>query len=346
MAGPMAGLREIAAKADVSITTVSRVLRNQGEISEKTRQRVLLIAEEMRYRPNLPAQSIYSGSTNTVGVIIPAAEDFDMRIILGIHNELARHNHVPITLWASDNSGHGEDMELIRQIHNLVDRRVDGVILRPTIDARDTYIREITNRNLSLVTVDRDLFSSHADFVGTDDFMGARLATEHLLAMGHRRLAHLAGSPQSTTARMRRKSFEETVAAHPDVTWQVYEDPAFGVDLRLDMEIAMKLLISEPRPTAVFAANDKMAHSVYKAARRLGLHIPRDLSVLGFADLEFAEMMDPPLTTIRQHPYEMGVYAARLLLRRSSGEISETEPQRILLKPKLVIRDSVVKRDI
>lgn len=343
MSRGMVSLKQIAEKASVSITTVSRVMRNTGEISDETRQRVLRVAEELRYRPNLPAQSIHSGRTSTIGVIMPAAGGFDMRIMMGIHNELAEHGYVPITLWSGADLSSNSDNELLAQVHNLLDHRVDGVILRPTVDAREGYLQEVLDREIPLVMVDRDLSDISADFVGTDDEFGGRLVAEYLISLGHRHIAHLAGSEKTSSARLRRKGFEEAVSDRPDVQWQTLADPGFGVDLKMDMEIAMKLLATDIQATAVFAANDVMANSIYNAARRLGLRVPQDISVVGFADMEISEMMDPPLTTVRQHPDEMGAHAARLVLKRVSAQENNGKPRRILLKPELIHRDSVIR---
>jgi LacI family transcriptional regulator len=343
MAHSTINLKKIADEARVSVTTVSRVLRGKGEISEETRSKVKAVAERFRYRPNLMAQSIYTGRTNLVGVIIPAASTFDVRISFGIHDALSEADLVPIVLWTPEEGDKNDKIRLenvLRQIHHLVDRRVDGVILRPQNDFRELYIGEILAREIPLVTVDRDYLGSHADFVGTDDVMGSRMVASHLLALGHREFVHVAGPQSVTTGLLRREAFEMAIAAVPDATCVTLVDNSFG----REVDIAMRVFDVKPRPTAVFAANDWIARNVYKAARRHNLRIPEDVSVVGFADTEIATMLDPQLTTIRQQPYEIGLQAARILLKRIDGSEVQNEPISRLLAPELIVRGSTMNR--
>ncbi len=331
-------LKRIAEQADVSVTTVSRVLRGRGEISEKTRLKVQRIADKMRYRPNLAAQGMHSGRSNTIGVIIPAAWNFDIRIAFGIHDKLAEYDVVPITLWSSSKCGRSSDEGVdnaVKQIHNLIDRRVDGCILRPQIDFKEIYINEILEREIPIVTVDRDFLGSHADFVGTDDMDGAKQAAEHLLNLGHRNFVHIAGPESVTTGRIRREAFENCISRMQDAECVTFSDESFGEKDK----IAEKVFDLSPSVTAVFAANDLIARNVYNAARRTGLSIPEQLSVVGFGDLEQAEYMDPPLTTVRQQPYDIGYKAAEILLQRIENK-HNAEPKTVLLKPQLIVRES------
>ncbi len=335
-------LKKIAEEAEVSVTTVSRVLRGRGEISEKTRLKVQKVADEMRYRPNLAAQAMHSGRTQTVGVIIPSAGNFDIRIAFGIHDKLAEHDVVPITLWTSfkwSRSADGGIDNAVKQIHNLIDRRVDGCILRPQLDFKELYINEILEREIPIVTVDRDFLGSHADFVGTDDVDGARQAAEYLLGLGHRRFVHIAGPDSVTTGKLRREAFEQCIASAGDAQCITFVDTSFGED----ENIADKIFEISPAATAVFAANDLIAKNVYHAARKRGVKIPGQLSIVGFGDLEPAEYMDPPLTTIRQQPYDIGYKAAEILLERIEKK-TDTEPKAILLKPQLIVRNSTKQR--
>lgn len=331
-------LKQIAQAAHVSVTTVSRVLRGGGDISAQTRKRVLDIAETLRYRPNLAAQSIFSGRTYSIGVIIPAVTLFDVRIAFGIHDSLAEKNIVPITLWNTPNHSTVEGQRTVegvrRQIHQLIDRRVDGIILQPVNDSIDVYMEEILGRKIPIVTVDCDYLDSHADFIGTDDLQGGRLAAQHLVDLGHRKIVHLAGPDTVRTSRLRKEGFEAAIASLPGMEYRCITDVSFG----FDSHIADALFDLRPRPTAVFTANDMIAWHVYAAALRAGVRIPEELSVIGFADMELAEWTQPPLTTVRQHPYQIGKIAAQVMIDRIDGKL--TDPKSILLKPELVIRSS------
>lgn len=176
--------------------------------------------------------------------------------------------------------------------------------------------------------------------MGTDDEAGGRLAAEHLLSLGHRRVAHIAGSDLVSTSRRRRRGFEETIRAGGG-TCVSLEDPSFGrfESVSGEIDVATQLLNTTPRPTAVFAVNDYMAAAVYDAAAERGLRIPDDLSVVGFADLKHVRLLRPTLTTIRQCPEEIGREAAQLVLGRLDGKFDRA-PQKRLLPVTLVSRAS------
>ncbi len=343
MAKFMVTLKTIAEEAGVSITTVSRVLRNRGEISPDTRKKILEIAEKLRYRPNLAAQAIYAGKSRTIGVIMLSASYFDARIAFGVHDVLTRENFTPITLWTSREEGELISNEtVLNQIHQLIDRRVDAFIIRPTIDARETYIEEIIERHIPLVTVDRDLLKSHGDFVGTDDTRGAQLAAEHLLKLGHLNIAHIAGPLSASTAKVRRQAFEQSVLKMPGTRCEVIVDETFG----RDSECVNKLFELDPIPTAVFAANDSIAANIYKAAQGKNIVIGTDLSVIGYADLEFSALIQPPLTTVRQSPYTIGAQAGYYAIERVLSEENVDECRKTLLEPELIVRESTCKANI
>ncbi len=328
-------LKRIATEANLSIPTVSRILSGKDRCTPETRDRVSEIAKRLRYRPNLLVRGIQSGKTGSIGVLVHISDEFFARMAEGIHDGLVAADRVPIFLWSKGNS-EAAPTEL-QQLHRLVDRRVDGIILHPRQDSVDeAYLREVWDRNLPLVTIDRELAATHADFVGTDDAAGARLAAEHLLSLGHRRLGHLSGPRTVTTAYWRANGFEKG-AAEAGLSVNIIEDASYGRD---SFAPAKALLDRPDRPTAVFCANDFQVAAVYLAAAELGLSIPRDLSVVGFADLSVAGALLPRLTTLHQRPEEMGVQAARYLNDRIDGTVLDPAPRRVQLKPELIVRQS------
>lgn len=337
-------LKQIAAQTNVSIATVSKVLSGREDISDKTRQRILKVAKDMNYRPNLLVRGIQTGRTNSIGVMVPVGSDpFFSSIVAGIHEQIQAQDFVPILLWASrmpDKSWSTKtELELI---HQLVDRRVDGLIIRPVEDeASDDYLHEIHDHRLPLVAVDRMLPNSHrADFVGTDDFCGGELAASHLIELGHRHIMHLAGPSFASTAKYRREGFESVIRTCPDVTYCMCQDQTFtGRDV--DIQGFLKRL--PKMPTAIFAANDYIATCVYRALGNMGMRVGIDMAVVGFADVPFAEYMQPSLTTIRQNPTEIGRKAAQLVINRinnAAADQLEYSPVQIRLKPELIVRDS------
>ncbi len=336
-------LKQIAAQTNVSIATVSKVLSGREDVSDKTRQRILKVAKDMNYRPNLLVRGMQTGKTNTIGVMVPVGSDaFFSSIVAGIHQHLQDENYVPILLWASRTPDHKwttkTELELI---HQLVDRRVDGLIIRPIEDAAsDDYLHEIHDHRLPLVAVDRALPNSHrADFVGTDDYCGGQMAAEHLLELGHRHILHLAGPDFASTARHRREGFESVIRQCPDVTYDMCMDKTFTGNVQLMHDY----FANHPMPTAIFAANDFMAARLYNVLHQHQVRVGPDVSVIGFSNLDFAQYMQPPLTTLLQHPLEIGNKAAQLVLNRintTAQQTSDYEPVQIRLKPELITRDS------
>ena len=336
----------IAQEAGVSQSTVSLVLAGRDVSSEVTRQRVLEAAERLKYRPNLLVHGIQTGKTKMIGVMAPPLDFFWSEVLYGIHDVLTAADHVPITLWTSHRGPNPRKWEApagneLEQIHRLIDRRVDGVILWPPFASLfSDHVHEFSSRDLPVVTIDHELPAEfRADFVGSDESVGGRAAAEHLLELGHRRLGHLAGSPAATWAVKRRAAFESAVARVPGATCLSLVGPQ-GEDTTRAIEQARALLARSDRPTAIFAATDLFAKQVYRAAAELGLVIPRDLSVVGYADEDFAAEMSPPLTTVRQPAYEIGCRAAELVLSRSPWPAQRREPVREHLPVTLVVRSS------
>lgn len=335
----------IAREAGVSQATVSLVLSGRTVSSEATRQRVLEAAERLRYRPNLLVQGIQTGKTRTIGVMAPPFDLHWSRILYGIHDVLAENDHVPISLWTRHQGPNekpvtGYEVSELEQIHRLLDRRVDGVILWPPFASLfSEHVSEFSSRDLPVVTIDHVLPTEfRADSVCNDEAMGARVVAEHLLGLGHKRIGHLAGPGVATWAKQRREQFERVVKELGGVEVAVREAPPGETSLGLDA--ARELLLMSPRPTAVFAASDLYAKCVYRAAAELGLRIPQDVSVIGFSDDGFADVMQPGLTTVQQFPYAVGRKAAEIVLGRTTGTLVDATPQTVQMPVGLVMRGS------
>ncbi|MBN1766484.1 MAG: LacI family DNA-binding transcriptional regulator [Sedimentisphaerales bacterium] len=333
-------LKQIAEATNLSITTVSRVLRNRGDISEKTRERVLKVAREMNYRPNLLIHGIQTGRTRNVGIMVPPFNPFWSDVLKGIHDELVKSDYAPITLW-EDASLERADREnfMLKQMHRLIDRRVDGVILWPKVsEVYGTHLDELESRDLPVVTIDHEL--DFADSVITDEKLGAERVARHLYRLGHRRMGHLASDGAWSWARLRRKFFEESVAELEGATCQIVESS-------LDEDVpdtARELLLSQPRPTAIFAFSDWVAFEIYKVAEEMEIKIPDDLSIVGYSDThKIAQLINPPLTTVRQMPREMGAKSAEILLDRINGKLTGTRTKHVKMGCELIVRRSTAK---
>lgn len=333
-------LSQIAAELGLPKMTVSLALRNvPGRVSEATRLKVQAVADRLGYRPDMMAQAMSSGRSHNIGVVVRPLGDFEGRILDGIHGGLYPEGWLPVLHYQPVGMGiHSTTTEAeVEIIHRLLDRRVDGLILVPA-DAYvpNAHFNAIWDRNIPLVTVDHLVPGIKADFVGTDDGEGGRQAALHLLQLGHRKIAQLIGLPRYATYVERRSGFEATLMAAgvTPVNGAVDEataDSAAG--------LIRALLTAKPRPTALFIPADTYAPQVYGICAELGLRIPQDVSVIGYADLALAKDLSPGLTTLAQNPYAIGVQAARQVLARCRGTADSGMVQ-IRLTPNLVIRGS------
>lgn len=338
--GHMTQLKRIAEEASVSIGTVSRVLSNKARVSDKTRQRVLEVAKRLDYRPNRLVHAIQTGKTQTIGVLINPTQEIHSGLLAGIQDELYKRDHLAITVHGRKvDPDHPEVTNELELIQRLVEHRVDGIIICPMEDRTpDDAMHEPWMPRLPVVSVDRRMPGTDVDFVGIDDMQGAYQAMEYLLYLGHSRIAHLTGPSNFSTWMLRRKAYEQVMTEH-GLPMQIEVDP----HILCGLDQARRLLAATPRPTAIFASSDLFAMAVYQAASELGLSIPEDLSVIGFADMRFSAIVTPALTSVNQYPYDVGKRAVEMMFDRATGKFPEDVPQEICLKPRLMIRQSCAR---
>ena len=315
----------------MSHVTVSRILTGKAHLhNAKTVERVQQVAREMGYRPNVLAQSMQTGKTRMIGVVMREAHgSWFSEIQNGIHQELIGAGYLPLTLTLYSTGPDGREL-----LDHMLNRRVEGVILW---EATEQMVADVTAARVPLATLDApNACAADFDFVGTDDRLGVELAARHLLELGHRRFASETYE-NLPTAIDRRDAFAAAVARVPGTSCVACTCPPVRERLTSSIEAA---LTAEERPTAIFAGSDRIALAVYEVADALGMRVPDDLSVVGYADLDFASLVKPPLTTVRQDPEEIGRRAAALLLDRVEGRVTDSKPRRIRLEPELMVRGS------
>ncbi|SFF67411.1 transcriptional regulator, LacI family [Halobacillus alkaliphilus] len=336
----MSTIKDIAKAAGVSITTVSRALNGYSDVSIKTKQRIHDIAKELEYSPNALARSLVMKKTKTIGLLVSglnrsgSKDHIVMDVLTGIHEYCGEYEY-DIVLFSTSTSRQGEKTytQLCRE------RRVDGVIVQG-IKKDDPYLIEILNSDIPCVLVDVPAEGEKVGFVTTDNVEGAMKAIDHLVSLGHDKIAMVNGHDQAFVSQERLKGFklglenlEKTF--HPRLVVNGDYDEA------ISEEKAFQLLQHHPEITAVFCASDLMAFGVMRAARRHGLRVPEDLSIVGYDDIALASYVSPPLTTIAQDTFEMGYAAARLLV----GILEETEVERIcMVDNELKIRETTIKQ--
>jgi LacI family transcriptional regulator len=328
----MATIREVAESAGVSYATVSHVINNTRLVSQETRERVLAAMDALNYRPNALARSLRQGKTNTIGLVLPdSANPFFAEISRSIEDEAFKKGYSVFLC----NTELDTERELF-YVDVLSKKQVDGIIFVAAGDQTDS-LDFLVRRNMPVVMIDRNVPNVEIDAVLTDNQLGGYLATRHLLELGHKRIACIAGPSSITPSSERiigyRKALEEAGLAYDE-----------GLIIRGDyhaqsgMEITHTILKMNPRPTAIFALNDLMALGALRAAAEAGCSVPRDLAVVGYDDLELAQFTNPPLTTISQPKKEIGAQAIQLLVDRISRKTNS--PSRLVLAPELIVRRS------
>lgn len=329
-------LQDIADRLNVSIATVSRALTNSSGVSEATRQKVLVVAREMGYRPNVIARRLQQQRTEAIGFVIPTlgprfSDPFFSELLAGIGNEAAEHEY---DLLVSTRAP-GPD-ELLGYERLVTEHRVDGLLVVRT-RREDPRIRYLLEQNFPFVAFGRSDLEEGFPYLDVDGEAGMRVLTEHLVEQGHRRIAYVNASQDVMFRRFRLQGFQQALAA-ADLEY----DPALVITGRLTnasgYRAGQRLMALDHRPTAIIACNDLMALGVMSAVHETGLRVGQDVAVAGFDDIPMAKLAHPPLTTVQQPIYQIGRKICWMLLTLLKGELLD-EPH-VLLKPNIVVRES------
>jgi LacI family transcriptional regulator len=328
----MATLKDVAREAGVSLGTASLSLRDSPSIREATRRRVLQAAKRLRYQVSAPARSLVTRRTHTVGLLISdITNPFFIRAVRAVE-DLAQENGYNLILCNTDEDP-TKEAEYLRV---LMEKRVDGIILATT-GARDG-VRQVRWHRIPLVLFDRELAGIGADTVKVDGVLGGRLATEHLLALGHRRVAIIHGPLERSTGSERLRGALEALRDQG-----ITPDPALIREGNFKQETgyghARALLDLLPPPSALFCTNNLMTVGALQALQDRKVRVPQDLSLIGYDDMEWWTLTSPPLTTVGQPVYDLGREAMRLLLAQIGSRVRRRR-QRIVLKPELIVRAS------
>jgi LacI family transcriptional regulator len=298
-------IHDVAAKAGVSVATVSRVLNNKELVREETSRQVLAAAKRLRYVPNVAARSLSIRRSHTIGVVLPDVHgEFFSEIIRGI-DVSARHEGYHI-LVSGSHSDAGEMLDVLETMRG----RVDGlVVMAPDVPLSN--LREPLARDLPLVLL-ASTDSGH-DAITIDNYGGARTMMAHLAELGHARIAFIKGPPQNADARERLRGFRHAMRPLGAAVAHTLELPAEFTESS-GYDAAKKILEQSPRPTAIFAANDAMAIGALAALNEAGVTVPREMTLVGFDDIPIARYVAPPMTTMRVDIAELGRRAFSLLL--------------------------------
>ena len=328
-------MKRIASELGVSVTTISKVLNNHGDISEATRDRVMAKIEELGYQRNAVARSLTLRRTHTIGIVIPdLMHSFFVEVIAGIE-PVASVRGFGLLLCSS-----GEDPAKERsELEMLRSRQVDGIVLASAHGSEnDDLLKQLIGGGTGLVMIDRDDHPKvECHRVLTDDERVGLLATNHLLDHGRKAIAHI-GGPAIVHAKRRERGWREALKArNVRIASDWFVQAGF---MESDGYRAMKRLLSlRPRIDAVFAANDPAAIGAMKAIWEAGLRIPDDIAIVGVGDIALVDMLRVPLTTVSWSRRDQGLNAAELLLNGLEGDEADP-PRRVVIPPRLVVRES------
>lgn len=320
---------DVAREAGVSASTVSRILNGTARVAASKRAAVEDAIRRLEFQPNLSARSLRQGRTMTVGILTQDVESpFYGRAMTGIEAGLAGSGYAPIIV-----SGHWNAAEEAERIRILMARRIDGIVVL-TGHLDDAQIVDFARRQPVVIT-GRRLSGHNVRAIKLDQSAGGYLATRHLIAKGHRRIAHIAGPRHHEDAIERHEGY---LRAHHEAG--VTPDPELIVQgdfLETGGLLAMNRLLDAGHPfTAVFCANDQTAYGARMALYRRGVRVPDDVSMVGFDDLPASAFHTPPITTVRQPLYEIGLYAAHALLQMMGHPAQPVDPPGL----ELVVRET------
>ena len=337
----MATITDVARRAGVSVGTVSHVINNTVPVKRETRDRVLGAIRELDYHPNLVARSLQSRKTNTISLVLPATErnlgehSYLSELLAGITDESRHHS---FDLLLSTSCAEDEELSIYRRM--VRGKRVDGCIITCTKE-NDERIAYFLEENMPFVAFGRSNEEWGFPYVDVDGKAGVQQGVRYLIDLGHRRIGFMGLPLELMCSRHRLKGYraaleEEGLIFDPGLVTEGKASQPGGYQ-------AMKRLLEvELQPTAIMTSSDLMALGAMKAASEKGLSVGGDISIVGFDDIQLAANYHPPLTTIRQPTYKIGVTLCHMLIQLIRGE--ELIERQIILQPELVVRESCGRR--
>jgi LacI family transcriptional regulator len=331
-------LREVATAAGVHPGTASRALNEatRSLVRPETVERVVAAANALGYKPNLLARSFKTHRTNSVGIIIPDINNpLFPPMVRGVEDRLFKEGYVALLANTENDPVRQE-----RIFEGMVDRRVDGLVLA-TARRDDPSLTALGDEGIPIVLVNRVVKDHTFPSVSVDDAAGIRMVVEHLRGLGHQRIAHVAGPQSMSTGYARYGGFVSSMAESGAVVDPQLVAFAEGFTIEEGERCAAEVLACADAPSAIVAANDMLALGCYAAAETAGLLCPEDVSIVGFNDMPYIDRLDPPLTSVRIPHYDIGAYAAGMLLDAIRGVALPRNE--VHLAPTLVVRGSTAR---
>ena len=332
-------IKDIAKALNLSTSTVSRALRGSYEISEETKKAVLQYAESVNYRPNPIALSLKERRSRSIGIVVcEIANTFFSQVINGIES-IAYNRGYHVVISQSHESYEREVIDL----QYLSSRSIDGLLVSVSSETTDTkHFQQLHEKGLPIVFFDRVADDLNTHKVILNNFQGAYDATKHLLSQGYTKIAHVTHSAHLTLARERLAGYRKALDEHGIPFDEAYVKHCHhGLTLSAEIEERIRELLSlKQKPDAIFTVSDRLTNSTLLALKKAGLKVPDDMGLVGFSNTDIGDLIDPPLTAVRQPAFEMGQAATDLLIQLIEAKRQVTSFETRVLEGELIIRDS------
>jgi LacI family transcriptional regulator len=328
-------IKEVARRAGVSLGTVSNVLNRPQSVSPQTRDRVLQAIDELGYVRNDSARHLRAGRSRTVAIVVlDVSNPFFTDVVRGAEEAVEQAGGMLIVC----NSGEDAARER-RHLDAVEEQRCRGLLITPVGDGHQKRLERMIKRGIPVVLVDRGSGSPNRCSVSVDDVLGGRLAAQHLLECGHRRIAFVGGPLSIQQVADRRDGAAESLAAHGG--FSMLATRSLTVDAGREAAEQICAMPAARRPTAVFCANDLLALGMLQGLMAGGLRVPHDVAIVGYDDIDFAAASAVPLTSVRQPREQLGRTAAQLLLEEADNT-GRHGHRHVVFQPQLIVRQSTV----
>jgi LacI family transcriptional regulator len=336
-------IRDIARELGLSVSTVSKALRDSYEISDKTKKLVLEFAQEHNYRPNPMAQSLKKGHSKSIGIVVSSIDNqFFSQVINGMESEAYSQGYNVIITQSHESY----DLE-VQNVGHLIHRAIDGLLISIATETADVeHLRRLQQQGLPIVFFDRVSNEIDTHKVTVDNLGGAYQATTHLLDSGYKNIAHITSSVTSSVTTQRLAGYVDALVERGIEVNEQYIKYCLHGGLNLDeLEQAVdELMATEPRPDAILTASDRITTSTMTLLHRKNLRIPQDVALVGFSNTVLAEVLNPSLTSVHQPAFEIGRKATEMLLSIINSKRPITEFENVILPTELFIRSSSTKK--
>jgi LacI family transcriptional regulator len=333
-------IHDIAKKMNITASTVSRALKDHPRISEETKKEVRKVAVKLNYQPNHIAAALRNGKSNILGIIVPTIDrSFFSSVVRGIE-EIANASKYNVMICQTYDNFEKE----VSTVEALLNAGVDGIMVSHGKNTTNfDHFLKVKERGIPLVLFDRTTDELDVSIVMLDDFLGAYKATEHLIQQGCKRIAHFTNTRKISIFKERLRGYREALQNN-GLSYQ--EELVIESNLQLEdgRNSMLQLLQLKEPPDAVFSASAFSTLGAMQVLKEKGMKIPEDIALVAFSNETFTSVTEPPLTAVDQHSIEMGNAAAQIFLKQINSTEKKFIPQKIALKPELIIRESSVRK--